>query len=166
SDCHPKLIRQFSEALISRCVRGMVVEVRPPDRAMRIKILRALAHKRGLSLLDTVVEVIASRATGSFRELEGTLAKLHALTTLTRRDGQTEEAVGHTLLARLYESSSDRPRRTLGVDDVLGAVCNHLGISRQQVLGSSRHRLVVLARTMAIHLARQHTSMSYPELAA
>ncbi len=31
SDSHPKLIKQFSDALVSRCVRGLVVPIKPPD---------------------------------------------------------------------------------------------------------------------------------------
>ncbi len=45
------------------------------------------------------------------------------------------------------------------------ATTDHLQVSRAEILGRSRARRVVQARSLVVYLARQHTAMSYPELA-
>ena len=170
SDSHPKLIEKLSEALVSRCMRGMVVKISQPDTATRIKIVRALARRRGISLLDSVIEVLAARCQGSVREIEGTLSKLHALVHLVgeQRGGESgQDAVGHALLNRLFESErTDQPRRAVSFESILQTVTARMRIHRSRVLGHSRHRAVVGARSMVVYLARQLTAMSYPEIAA
>lgn len=171
SDNHPKLIREFSAALVSRCVRGLVVEIKPPDTATRIEIVKALAQRRGISLLETVVAVLASRCQGSIREIEGTLAKLHALANLMdqHRDGsgangKTGHPIGHALLNRLFESQSRYPARPVTFDRILEVVSEQLQVHRARILGAQRVRAVVLARSLVIYLARHLTGMSYPEI--
>lgn len=168
SDSHPKLIKKFSEALISRCMRGMVVQITTPDTATRIKIIRALSERRGLSVLDSVIQALASRSQGSVRELEGTLNKLHALTMLaqTRKADHRSDTVGHALLNQLFEAEHhEQPTRPVTLQMIIDTVTQHLHVSRDEIMGRCRTRRVVLARSLAVYLARQQTAMSYPELA-
>lgn len=167
SDSHPKLIRQFSDALVSRCVRGMVVEIKSPDTTTRARIVRALAQRRGLCLLETVIDVLASRCQGSVREIEGTLAKLHALASLAQqREGGAAEPIGHTMVNHLFDADLHTPRRIIRFDNVLGVVAQELGVSKPQILANGRQTPSVLARSLVIYLTRQMTTMSYPEIAA
>lgn len=175
SDQHPKLIAQFSEALVNRCVRGMVVQVQPPDTATRMKIVQTLAQRRGIPMLESVVAVVASKCPGSVRELEGTLTRLQAMATLVQehRPGSAAEApaslrgtVGHTLVNRAFAEDLQADRaKPVRVDAILHHVATRLNIDKQRVLRGDRHRLTVLARAMVVHLARQLTPLSYPEIA-
>jgi len=172
SDSHPKLIRQFNKGLVSRCMRGMVVHVHHPDTATRIKIIRALAQRRGLSVIDSVIEVLAARCQGSVREMEGTLTKLHALLRLAieRRGGTAAvsgDCVGHAVLRRLIEAErAERPRKMVGFDAIVDTVASHQCVERSELLGQSRSRRIVEARALAVYLVRKLTPMSYPEIAA
>lgn len=190
SDNHPKLIKQFSEALVSRCVRGLVVEVRSPDAVTRARIIRAIAARRGINLMDSVVEVLASRCSGSVREIEGLLTKLHALASLTPRhaspvvegvdalgnysnssginlSGEVTGGIGHVLVNQLFAAEmSHAPRHAIRFDTIMDVVSKHMGVPRALISGSGRKQALVLARSLVIHLTRQLTNMSYPEIAA
>ncbi len=170
SDNHPKLIHQFSERLISRCMNGMVVEVHAPDTATRVRIIRSLAADRGISLVDGVIATLAQHCRGSVREIEGTLTRLHALTTLAQqRCGTSEDdlQIGHALLHRLFQSDGEAPPgMPVRFSDIQQAVCGRLQVTPAQVHGRARHQPVVLARAVIIHLARDLTTMSFPEIAA
>lgn len=169
SDSHPKLIKQFSEALVSRCVRGLVVPIRQPDAATRIRLVEVLAERRGLPLQPSVARSLGQRSTGSVREIEGLLTKLAAVVALARQNGQrVPNPIGHALVDPLLdgEEAAHTPARPVRFEQVLAMVAEELNVTPQQVLGRSRHRLVVLARSLAIHLTRQLTPMSYPEIAA
>jgi chromosomal replication initiator protein len=180
SDSHPRQIHQFSEALISRCVRGLVVQVHQPDTITRARIVRALAQRRQIPLMDTVIEVIAQRCAGSVRDIEGALTKLHAMSHLSAAmatpnhgsDAATgvltpSRTIGHLLVEKVFDQDHARaPRRAVTLNAILDTVCEQVGVSREQVLANGRHRDVVLARALVVHLARQMTSMSFPEIAA
>ncbi|MEX0886072.1 MAG: DnaA/Hda family protein [Phycisphaeraceae bacterium] len=167
SDSHPKLIEQFSEALISRCVRGLVVRIAPPDAPTRRRLVDALAQRRGLVLHESAAQALAQRCAGSVREIEGTLTKLQALMTLARHSGQRAgEPIGHAMIDHLLASDAAMPApQPLAFEHVVEAVTERLGVTRQQVMGRSRHKLVVLARSVTIYLARALTPLSYPEIA-
>ncbi len=173
SDSHPKLIEKFSDALVSRCVRGLVVEIKSPDTATRAKIVRALAHRRGIPLLETVVEVLAAKCRGPIREIEGSLTQLQALAMLSQQkasndsnQGAIREPIGHTILNQLFEAQqSTSPRRAVTYSDIAQTVMRKLGVSDVQLHGTGRQGATVLARALIVHLTREMTTMSYPEIA-
>jgi chromosomal replication initiator protein len=187
SDSHPRQIHQFSDALINRCLRGMVVEIQPPDTGTRARIVAALAQRRGINLRETVVAMLAQRCRGSVRELEGTLVKLHALAQLAGepagaqpRHGEQQQqrnpdqpcgdsggpVIGHVLASQLFErprTPSDAPVR---FGEILEQVSQATGVAAAQINGRGRRGAVVTARSLTAYMARQLTGMSYPEIAA
>ncbi|MCC7146544.1 MAG: ATP-binding protein [Phycisphaeraceae bacterium] len=194
SDSHPKLIQQFSDALVNRCVRGMVVEIKPPDTATRVEIVRVLARRRGISLMETVVAVLAQKKLGSVREIEGMLTKLHALAQLSGMSemggngkktpaacgGLYEEGacggttsggvIGHAVVQRMMESTGTgtamQPGRAIKMQTIMAVVAEHMGMTSKQLVEPGRDRATALARALAVYLARQLTRMSFPEIAA
>ena len=166
SDAHPKTIKELADALVSRFLSGMVVQVQTPDRQTRVRIIETLARRRSLTLLEGVAATLADNCTGSVREIEGMLTRLTALAALERRPGETAGPVGQALLQRLIGAVAPTiTRRPVRLDHILAAVCETLHVERSAVMTRSRHKRVVLARSVTIYLARQLTTLSYPELA-
>jgi len=175
SDCHPKLIDSISEALVSRFVSGMVVRIDPPDVETRRLLVERMAERRGLTLIDSVSATIAAGCPGSVREIEGTLTTLEAMATLDRSNGGAtvgeagsgrRVVIGHALVNRLLGASRTmRPVRPIRFSAILDAVCGELHVEPADLKSTSRHRQIVLARSMVVHLARQLTTMSYPDIA-
>lgn len=163
SDEHPTHIQSFSQKLISRFMKGMVVEMERPDRRTRAEIIRRLALARGMRLNEAAVEMIVTNCLGSVREIEGAVTKLAALRLVSGGLSDSNE-VGAVLVERLFQ---DRPltRSPLRVATILEVVCRRLGVERSELLGSGRHRRVVLARGLVSYLARELTTLSYPEIA-
>ncbi len=170
SDSHPKLIKQFSDALASRCVRGMVVRVDAPDDDTRLRLVEALAERRGLAVPQGVAQTITDRCDGSVRDIEGMLNKLQALSMITRPTDRSLNAatvIGHSLVDRLFqEQPAAAPRKPVRYDVILNAVCDMFALPPDQVTGRVRKTHVVLARSLLIHLVYELTPMSYPEIAA
>ncbi len=169
SNEHPRQIKKFSPALISRLLAGMVVQIDPPDRTTRIKLVHRIAAARNLLLLDAAAELIATRCVGSVRELEGTITKLAAMHSLathaetTKHDGPRE--IGLLLVQRLFADQAFTNTAPVRIGGVLDAVCTTLGVTRNDLCGSGRHRRVVLARGLVAYLGRELTTLSYPEIA-
>lgn len=167
SDSHPKFIEQFSESLSSRCVKGMVVQVHEPDLATRNKIIVALASRRNMLLNEAAIQLIAARCIGSVREIEGALTRIHAMATLMQRNGQSGPVtIGPSLVNQTFASERQtRVNRIIHFDSIADVVCEQLAVDRNQINGPGRHRDIVLGRNIMVHLAREMTSMSYPEIA-
>ncbi|MCC6680261.1 MAG: ATP-binding protein [Phycisphaeraceae bacterium] len=165
SDSHPRQIKMMSQGLISRCVRGLVVQINAPDAVTRRALVRELARRRGLQLGTAAVEQVAERCQGSVRDIEGVLTKLHAMTNLTR--SATSGPVGAVMVEQVLAHET-RPtlRRPVRFEAILETVAGYFGLTARQINGSGRARQLVLARSLLVKLARQLTPMSYPEIAA
>ncbi|MEM6751263.1 MAG: DnaA/Hda family protein, partial [Planctomycetota bacterium] len=83
SDEHPRLIPNLSEAMVSRLIHGLVVEVAPPDLPTRRVLVRKLAARKGMVLSPPAIDTLAEAGVGSVRDLDGALTKLYALATLS-----------------------------------------------------------------------------------
>jgi chromosomal replication initiator protein len=162
SDEHPRRLG-FNQALSSRFVAGMVARIERPDRATRITLLHKLAQSRGIDLSAAAAETIAGRCSGSVRELEGAVNKLAALRLVSGSPNGAE--VGLVLVERLFCDGSWRPKTPLRISTVIDVVCARMVVSRAELMGSGRHRRVVTARGLVAWLARELTTLSYPEIA-
>ncbi|MEM6393682.1 MAG: DnaA/Hda family protein [Planctomycetota bacterium] len=176
SDCHPRLIHSFSEPLINRCLRGMVVQVEQPDAETRRSLMRALAMRMGMVLQPAALELLVQRCDGSVREMEGQLTKLYALASISGSRGGSargvgnvlSEPIGHALVDRLLRGVPGRsltPARPVRFADVVDVVCSRFGLEKDHLLGRSRHAHIVTARSLVAYLLHRLAPMSYPEIA-
>jgi chromosomal replication initiator protein len=162
SDEHPRRLG-LNEALSSRFLAGMVAGIERPDPATRVMLIQRLSASRGLTLSPAAAETIADRCSGSVRELEGAVNKLAALHLVAESSADAE--VGMVLVEQLFRDGSWRPKTPLRIDGIIGVVCARMVVSRAELLGSGRHRRVVTARGLVAWLARELTTLSYPEIA-
>ncbi len=158
SDCAPRQIHNLSEQLSSRFISGMVLRVDSPDLPTRLEILRRRAARNGWNLTDAVLMHIARSATSSVRELEGMLLQVVAGISLIGRG----EPAAAEVLASLRERSI--ARGPVPVERIVAAVAAHFAITAEAIMGNGREKIVSLARAAAMHLAREHTGMSFPEI--
>jgi len=164
SDAHPKVLREVQSAIVSRFVSGMVEKLDGPDRALRARIVSHLAGRRGLSLSAGAIDVIAESAPGSVRELFGAVARIEAMIRLGGEGGPTEVSAAAARRA-LGIGAGMGPVRPVRMDEIARAAGEVLGIEVSEVYGPSRHRRAVLARSVAVCLAKEITTHSFPEIA-
>jgi chromosomal replication initiator protein DnaA len=84
SDRLPGQIPGLSERLTSRIMLGLTVDLQPPDLETRVKIIKIKAREKNLKLSDDIVNYIAERVTTNVRELESTLAKIVAFSSIMK----------------------------------------------------------------------------------
>jgi chromosomal replication initiator protein len=176
SDAHPRAIRKFSDALVSRLVAGAVVRLDAPDLDLRTRIVASIAAARGLELAPGAARLIAENGGGgdqvSVRDVEGVLMQVEAvfrlLPDLANGDGCIGAAIVQNALDMRRQGggrSAGRRSRPIGVESIMAVICRELEVELSDFLGSGRHRRVVLARAMAVYAARELTTRSYPEIA-
>jgi chromosomal replication initiator protein len=162
TDAHPRALRAFSEALVSRLLAGMVVQVDAPDRTTREALVTRLAAERGIALEAPAAQAVCDRSLGSVREIEGALARIAAALLLEDKGGIATLSLVERALGIGNAGVRGAPPR---ITAILDATCAELGVSRDDLAASGRHRRVVLARGVVVHLAREMTTLSYPEIA-
>ncbi len=176
SDAHPRQLEQLSDSLRSRLMSGAVVRIEPPDEHLRRELIDRLAARKGVMLTDDAAALLADRAgVGhhvSVREIEGMLTQVIAVAKLLPEflgDGSTigllavKRALG--LGEWTHAAPAARDRKPVRLDDILTQVCNALNVERTDLFSSSRHRKVVLARSLMAYLAKDMTTRSFPEIA-
>lgn len=176
SDEHPRNVRKLSDALVSRFLSGMVVRIDLPEPALREKITRTLADRRGIQLEPAAASLIASRCGGpssnggSVRDIEGAITRIEALRTLMPELSAEGGIAGLAIVRKALGLGAEqgpvgRGGRPVRMETICSEVCRTLGVQLEEVLGRSKHARVVLARTLCTFLARKLTTMSFPEIA-
>lgn len=158
SDKFPKEIPGLEERLRSRFEWGLIADIQPPDVETKQAILKMKAEKNKIYVPEEVFQFLANASSSNVRDLEGYLVRLSAYSSLTSTPINLETA-RKVLKDILVERS-----RELSVEEIIKKVCGHFNVNMKDIKSSKRLKAVVLPRQVAMYLARQLTSSSYPEI--
>lgn len=181
SDQHPRLLRKFSPALVSRFMAGLVASVAPPESGLRERIIRVFAQRRGLRLDDGAVRAVAARtgwlpaasAGPSVRDIEGALTKIDALRRVAPEFVAADGRIGAAAVERALGGApagdaaepTPRPARPVRMHTIVAQTCAALAVDAADLAGRTRHKRVVLARAIITYIARALTTQSFPDIA-
>jgi chromosomal replication initiator protein len=161
SDRLPRDIDAVHDRLRERFEAGLVTDIRPPDLATRLTILRKRAAHDRVPLDDpAALDLIAERITDNIRVLEGALIRVVAFASLTAR--RLDGALAAEVLDGLYPAH--RPARRSTVEDVQRATCEAFGVSEAELVSTARARRLVWPRQVAMFLARELTDQTLPAI--
>ena len=152
ADKSPTDLSGMEERLRSRLGWGMVADIHPSDYELRLGILQARRDKSGVDVSDKVLDFLARKITSNVREIEGAFNRIVAHATLVGRQITVETS--RELLADLLRASS----RRITVDEIQKQVANHFHIRAADMFSARR------SRQIAMYLAKNLTSLSYPEI--
>jgi chromosomal replication initiator protein len=159
SDRAPKRLVTLEDRLRSRFEWGLLTDVQPPELETRIAILRKKAVQDRLNAPPEALEYIASRISTNIRELEGALIRVTAFASLNRQsvDLQLAEFVLKDLIPE-----AQGPEITAAT--IMGQTASYFGLSIDDLCGTSRSRVLVTARQIAMYLCRELTELSLPKI--
>jgi chromosomal replication initiator protein len=159
SDKAPRQLSSLEDRLRTRFEWGLISDVQAPDLETRIAILRKKAAQEGMSPPPEVLEFIASRIQSNIRELEGALIRVTAFASLNR---QTVELGLAEMVLRDLVGENDAPE--ISAATIMAVTAEYFNISIDDLMGSSRSRVLVSARQMAMYLCRELTDLSLPKI--
>ena len=158
SDKAPAQIAGLEQRLRSRFEGGLIADVHPPTREMRLAILRAKALSQHVELSPAVAELLAARSGTSVRELEGALNRVVAMATV-RGTALTPE------LAMAALGPYARTRTAVSVEAIQATVSHRFGLSIADLVSHRRERGVSYPRQVAMYLSRTVAEASFPSIA-
>ena len=159
SDLPAKQLAGFEERMRSRFEWGLMTDVQPPDLETRIAILRKKAIGERLQVRDEVLEYIASKISTNIRELEGALIRVTAFASLNRQ--HVDLSLAEIVLKDLIPAD-DTSEITAAT--IMAQTAAYFGLTMEDLCGSSRSRVLVNARQIAMYLCRELTDLSLPKI--
>ncbi|HTX45931.1 MAG TPA: chromosomal replication initiator protein DnaA [Solirubrobacteraceae bacterium] len=158
----PLQLTSVAERLRERFNSGLVAELRPPDLATRVAILRKRAQLDRITPLDPgVLELIAARVTSNIRSLEGALIQVVAYASLA--DRPIDIPLATEMLDRIHPRVGSDP---ITIDRIQQAVGAHYEVSVDELRSSGRTARIAWPRQVAIHFARNLTRSSLEDIGA
>jgi chromosomal replication initiator protein len=159
SDRPPKQLTTLEDRLRSRFEWGLITDIQPPELETRIAILRKKAAQDKLNAPDDVLEYIASKISTNIRELEGALIRVAAFASLNRQG--VDLSLAETVLKDLIPEEGG-PEITGPV--IMAQTASYFSLTVDDLCGTSRSRVLVNARQIAMYLCREMTELSLPKI--
>jgi chromosomal replication initiator protein len=158
SDKAPGAIPGLEQKLRSRFEGGLIADVHPPTREMRLAILQAKARAQQVELSEAVIDLMVQRGGSSVRELEGALNRAAAMAAV-RGTAITVE------LALSALSPYARAPQSVSIETVQAMVSHRFGVSIADLVSHRREREVSYPRQIAMYLSRMVAEASFPTIA-
>ena len=164
------MITTMEWGLRDRLSSGLSVRMMPPDFAARLELLQLAADRRG-------TELDLSSARRMSRQVEGFAPQLfQALLRFERQHAQTgpkQDSFQSSIstISEHCDGSQSEPchktpsrRKHVTMHQIVTVVARYFSMPQAQLRGSSRRQSTVLARGVAVHLARMLTELSYAQI--
>jgi chromosomal replication initiator protein len=159
SDCPPREIPTLEERLHSRFEWGLIADIEPPDLETKVAILKRKADLDGVSLPDDVAFFIASKVKSNIRELEGSLVRLIAISSL--RGLPISKMLAQDAIRNIAED--DQPAG-ITIEQIQRAVGGHYKLRVDDLKSKNNSRQIAVPRQVAMYLCKRLTKHSFPEI--
>jgi chromosomal replication initiator protein len=159
SDCPPREIPTLEERLHSRFEWGLIADLEPPDLETKIAILKRKAEALGFVIPDEVALFIASRVKNNVRELEGSLIRLVAISSLRGIPVSKELAKD-----AIRNIATEEEPGVISIEQIQKVVAANYKLTVDQLVSKSNSRQLAFPRQIAMYLCKKLTKHSYPEI--
>jgi chromosomal replication initiator protein len=158
SDRPPNEIPALEERLRSRFEWGLIADIQPPDLETRVAILKKKAEAEFVPLADDVALYMASRIKSNIRELEGSLIRLIAYSSLTKSQLTIE------LAQQVLKSSADLDEKAISIEQIQKFVAEYFHLKLTELKSRNNSKSIALPRQVAMYLCKALTHASLPEI--
>jgi chromosomal replication initiator protein len=158
ADRVPSELLTLASRLRDRFEWGLTVPVDPPNLATRLTVLRRLVFEAGVEIGDRdALGELAERIDANVRQLRGALTRVIAHASLMAKPLSSELVAEVIPQARRQVEGSP-------VEEIQTRVATEFGVSRAELVGSTRAATPLRARQVAIFLTRELTDLSLPQI--
>ena len=158
SDKFPKEIPGIEDRLRNRFEWGLIADIQPPDMETRVAILQKKAENEGVQLPHDVAFFLASNIDSNVRELEGSLTRLGAFSSLTKA------AITVELAKDVLRNTLKNAQQEITVENIQKTICDYFNVRIADLKAKRRTQNIALPRQVAMYLCRKYTETSFPAI--
>ena len=158
SDSPPRDLKGLQERLLSRFKWGLTADLQQPDFETRIAIIHNKIAADGINIGNDLIEYVAHSVDTNIRELEGVLISLIAHASLNKKDINLE--LTQQVLKNIIQKAPVATSAEATVGMLQQEIAKYYGVSLENLSSKSRKKEIVIARQVAMYLAKQYTNHS------
>ena len=139
----------------------MTQNITPPDFETRIAILQSKTEHLDYHFQSDTLEYLAGQFDSNVRELEGAINDITLIARVKKIKDITIDIAAEAIRARKQDA---RQILVIPIQKIQTEVGNFYGVSVKEMKGTRRVQNIVLARQVAMYLARELTDNSLPKI--
>lgn len=154
-DRKPSELVTLEERLRTRFSQGLQIDITVPNYETRLAILRKKAELNNYKISDEILTYIADRIKSNVRELEGALLKVVSIGQLRQKEIDIE------LTKFAIESILPKDGIVkITPDKIMDKVSTFYNVTKDELIGKSRVKSLVVPRQVAMYLCSKLTDMN------
>lgn len=154
SDRSPDKFENTPDRLKTRFQMGLLADIQVPDIETRMAILTKLAGDNNITIPIQVIEFLAGIFNKNVRELEGAFNTISAYATI--------HDVPITLDMVKQALNYSEKRNAVTIDGIIDTVAAFYNVTSEDIKSTNRAAKTANARQIAIYLAKELTTESFP----
>ncbi len=155
ADKFPGEMKGLQSRLLSRFQSGLSVDVQPPNFEVRVAILLEKADQNGLALDYSIIEFIARHIKNNVRDLEGTIIRLLAKSSLLNIE------INNQLVTEVVkERIGGKIGNEISIENIVKKVSEISSVNEDDIVGKSRKMEIAEARQVSMFLCRDIMGIS------
>ena len=156
-------LKMFEDRLKTRFNWGLKAIINVPEYELKVKIIKNKIKSGNLllNISDDIIDFIASNCGSDVRNLEGSINRLYAYSTILNiKELKLEDA-----LEALDEYANGRGTFTdNSIGKIMSVVANYFNITVEDITGKRRNKDIATARMITMYLCRILTEETYPRI--
>lgn len=152
-------IKTLDDRIRSRLASGLFADITPPDFETRVGIIKKKAEQSNITLDENLVFYIAEHIKVNTRQIEGVVKKLQAYINIQNKNPNISIVQGF-----IKDVINDSLPEPIKIDKIISEVARTYNVSENDILSNRRTASLVLARQVAMYIARETTEMSYKQI--
>ncbi len=155
-DRPPREIKTLDDRIRSRLEGGLFADITNPDFETRVGIIRKKAEQNNIQIDENIVFYIAEHIKMNTRQLEGVVKNIHAFISIEKKNPNISVVQGF-----IKQVISDTQPEPIKVEKIISEVARSYNVSENDILSNRKTAQLVLARQVAMYIARETTELSF-----
>ena len=151
-----KEIKTLDDRIRSRLSGGLFADITVPDFETRVGIIKKKAEQYGFQIEENIAFYIADHVKVNTRQIEGVIKRLKAHVSIQNRTPSI--SIVQTIIRDVISDTKPEP---IKVERIIDEVARTYNVSESDILSNRKTAPLVLARQVAMYIARETTDLSF-----
>lgn len=151
-----KEIKTLDDRIRSRLSGGLFADITVPDFETRVGIIKKKAEQYGFEIEESIAFYIADHVKVNTRQIEGVIKRLKAHVSIQNKTPSI--SIVQTIIRDVISDTKPEP---IKVERIIDEVARTYNVSESDILSNRKTAPLVLARQVAMYIARETTDLSF-----